>query len=57
MKICVFSDIHGNGPAFRVAYEMIMSEKADINIFLGDLCGYYFDQKEIFFLCFRLLQI
>ena len=48
MRICVFSDIHGNGPAFRVAYDMIISEKADINIFLGDLCGYYFDQKEIF---------
>ena len=48
MRICVFSDIHGNGPAFRVAYDMILSEKADINIFLGDLCGYYFDQKEIF---------
>jgi len=48
MKICVFSDIHGNGPAFRVAYDMILSEKADLNIFLGDLCGYYFDQKEIF---------
>jgi len=47
MKICVFADIHGNGPAFRVAYDMILSEKADINIFLGDLCGYYFDQKEI----------
>jgi len=50
MKICVFSDIHGNGPAFRVAYDMIISEKADLNIFLGDLCGYYFDQKEIFFM-------
>ena len=50
MRICVFSDIHGNGPAFRVAYDMIISEKADINIFLGDLCGYYFDQKEIFFM-------
>lgn len=48
MRICVFSDIHGNGHAFRVAYDMILSEKADINIFLGDLCGYYFDQKEIF---------
>lgn len=48
MKICVFSDIHGNGPAFRAAYPMMMSENADINIFLGDLCGYYFDQKEIF---------
>lgn len=48
MRVCVFADIHGNGPAFRVAYDMILSEKADINIFLGDLCGYYFDQKEIF---------
>jgi predicted phosphodiesterase len=48
MKICVFSDIHGNGPAFRVAHEMIISETADINLFLGDLCGYYFDQIEIF---------
>ena len=48
MKICVFSDIHGNGPAFRVALEMIKSEEADMNLFLGDLCGYYFDQKEIF---------
>ena len=48
MKICVFADIHGNGPAFRVAYDMIISEKADLNVFLGDLCGYYFDQKEIF---------
>ena len=48
MRICVFSDIHGNGPAFRVAYDMIISEKADLNIFLGDLCGYYFDQKQIY---------
>lgn len=48
MIICLFSDIHGNGPAFRVAYDMIVSEKADINIFLGDLCGYYFDQQQIY---------
>jgi len=47
MKICIFSDIHGNGPAFNAAYGMITSEKADINIFLGDLCGYYYDQLEI----------
>jgi len=47
MKICIFSDIHGNGPAFNAAYGMITSEKADINIFLGDLCGYYYDQMEI----------
>jgi putative phosphoesterase len=47
MKICLFSDIHGNGLAFRAAYPMILSEGADINLFLGDLCGYYFDQEEI----------
>lgn len=48
MKICIFSDIHGNGPAFKAAYQMIVSEKADLNIFLGDICGYYYDQIEIF---------
>lgn len=48
MKICLFSDIHGNGHAFNAAYGMITSEKADINIFLGDLCGYYYDQLDIF---------
>jgi putative phosphoesterase len=50
MRICLFSDIHGNGPAFRAAHPMIMSEKADVHVFLGDLCGYYFDQNEIFIL-------
>lgn len=48
MKVCVFSDVHGNGPAFRKAFSLILSEKADLNIFLGDLCGYYFDQQQIF---------
>jgi predicted phosphodiesterase len=27
---------------------MIIAEKADLNIFLGDLCGYYFDQGQIY---------
>ncbi len=48
MKICVFSDIHGNWPAFRVAHDMIISEKADLNIFLGDLWGYYFDHQKVY---------
>ncbi len=47
MRICAFSDIHGNIHAFRVAYNMIINECADLNIFLGDLCGYYFDQHDI----------
>jgi len=48
MRICVFSDIHGNGPAFWAAYDMMLKEKADVYLCLGDLCGYYFDQIEIF---------
>jgi putative phosphoesterase len=48
MKICVFSDIHGNGAAFLPAYKQIISEKADLNIYLGDLCGYYYDQLMIY---------
>jgi putative phosphoesterase len=47
-KICVFADVHGNGPAFINAFSMICSERADLNFFLGDLCGYYFDQCQIF---------
>jgi putative phosphoesterase len=47
MRICVFSDIHGNGPAFTAALGGILSEQADINVFLGDLCGYYYSQMEI----------
>lgn len=48
MKVCAFSDIHGNGAAFRQAYKLLKQEGADLNLFLGDLCGYYFDQLEIF---------
>jgi predicted phosphodiesterase len=48
MKICLFSDIHGNGPAFEAAYPKLLGEQADLNIFLGDLCGYYFDELEIY---------
>jgi predicted phosphodiesterase len=47
MKICVLSDIHGNGSAFNEAYPLILKEMADVNIFLGDLCGYSFDEKEV----------
>jgi len=48
MKICLFSDIHGNGAAFEEAYPCLINENADLNIFLGDLCGYYFDEIEIY---------
>jgi predicted phosphodiesterase len=48
MRICCFADIHGNGPAFRQALTEMKREGADLYLFLGDLCGYYFDQAEIF---------
>ncbi|MFA5093278.1 MAG: metallophosphoesterase, partial [Candidatus Omnitrophota bacterium] len=47
MKLCVFSDIHGNLPAFEAAYPLIINESADVNLFLGDLCGYYFDEVSV----------
>jgi len=47
MKLCVFSDIHGNGPSFKEAFPRMLSERAHRYLFLGDLCGYYYDQLEI----------
>ncbi len=47
MRICAFSYFYGNKHEFRVAYIMLIDEGADLNIFLGDLCGYYFDQYDI----------
>ena len=52
MKLCVFSDIHGNSSAFEAALPIILAEKADYNIFLGDICGYYFDTLR----AWKLLQ-
>ncbi|MBN1636167.1 MAG: metallophosphoesterase family protein [Deltaproteobacteria bacterium] len=43
----MFSDIHGNEQAFNSAYGRILDERADANVFLGDLCGYYYGQREI----------
>lgn len=48
MRLCIFADIHGNAPAFRAAYKSILTEAADVNVFAGDLCGYYYDQIAIY---------
>jgi putative phosphoesterase len=48
MRLCIFADIHGNAPAFRAAYKSILTEAADVNLFVGDLCGYYYDQVEVY---------
>jgi len=47
MRICFFTDIHGNGAAFRAFRECMEVEQPDKIIFGGDFCGYYYDAIEI----------
>lgn len=46
MRICIFSDVHGNLEALKL---MLKKEKnnTDVFIFLGDIFGYFHGQKEI----------
>lgn len=48
MKICVFSDIHGNFSALKIAMKEMLKEQADVYLFLGDICGYYFETLRCF---------
>ncbi|MBD5540927.1 MAG: metallophosphoesterase family protein [Lachnospiraceae bacterium] len=46
MRICIFSDIHGN----RDALERMLDEEkenVDLFIFAGDIFGYFYSQREI----------
>jgi putative phosphoesterase len=47
MKIGIFSDIHGNLFAFENIYHELKKEACDWHLFLGDVCGYYFQQNEV----------
>ena len=47
MKIGIFSDIHGNLYSFENIYRELKKERCDMHLFLGDICGYYYRQKEI----------
>jgi putative phosphoesterase len=47
MKVAIFSDIHGNLESLNEFIEITNSMNIDINIFLGDLCGYYFNPIEV----------
>lgn len=47
MRIGLFSDVHGNQYAFQVVWEALKNEGCDIYCFMGDICGYYYGQKEI----------
>ncbi len=47
MKICFFSDIHGNLLAFDAFIRDVKRRNADLFIFGGDVFGYYYHGKEI----------
>ncbi|MBU0591280.1 MAG: metallophosphoesterase family protein [archaeon] len=47
MKLCIFSDIHGNAYAFEKIIASMKKEKPDRYIFCGDICGYYYNQNKI----------
>lgn len=47
MKICFFSDIHGNGYAFDAFLEEMKRLNPEKIIFGGDFAGYYYDADRI----------
>lgn len=47
MKIGIFGDVHGNGIAFEHICPSLREEQCDRIFFLGDICGYYYDQNTI----------
>lgn len=47
MKIAILSDIHGNLHSFSKGIELLEIEKVEYIIFVGDVCGYYFDSTLI----------
>ena len=47
MKIAFFSDIHGNEYAYQSFLQQIKEYEIDQIVFLGDIFGYYYGQKNI----------
>jgi putative phosphoesterase len=47
VRIGVFADAHGNIYAFEKVLASLKQEGADLYIFCGDICGYYYYQNEI----------
>ncbi|MDA0330159.1 MAG: metallophosphoesterase family protein [Gemmatimonadetes bacterium] len=47
MRLLLFSDVHGNGPAFRAFLSRWKADAPDLTVCLGDVCGYYFDEVEV----------
>lgn len=45
MRICIFSDIHGNMEAMKGMFAA--TADADLYLFAGDIFGYFYEQKQI----------
>lgn len=47
MKLCFFTDIHGNRAAFDAFCQDVERRETDLVVFGGDFIGYYYDADEI----------
>lgn len=47
MRICFFSDVHGNIDAFHAFYREIEGKRIDQLVFGGDFFGYFYHPNEI----------
>lgn len=47
MKICFFSDVHGNGEAYRAFLDDAVLKEPDLYVFGGDYFGYYYEVDSI----------
>lgn len=47
MRLCFFSDIHGNGYAFDAFLKEMEVKKPERIVFGGDFAGYYYDSDRI----------
>ena len=47
MRIAILSDIHGNLPALQAVLEDAKKHRLDHYFILGDLIGYYYDNKRV----------
>ena len=47
MKICFFSDIHGNNTAFLKFLSCIENEGIDLMVCGGDVSGYYYESEKV----------
>ena len=47
MRLLIFSDLHGNQYVWRAFAERLREIRYDRLVFLGDIFGYYYGQKEL----------